>query len=43
MRVEVTMPTLGYDMEAGKIAAWLAPPRNGINGKPFDYEYVHLA
>jgi benzoyl-CoA 2,3-dioxygenase component B len=29
--------------EPGKIAAWLAPPRNGINGKPFDYEYVHLA
>ena len=27
----------------GKIAAWIAPPRNGINGKPFDYEYVHLA
>ena len=23
MRVEVTMPTLGYDMEAGKIASWL--------------------
>jgi benzoyl-CoA 2,3-epoxidase subunit B len=29
--------------ECGKIAAWIAPPRNGINGKPFDYEYVHLA
>jgi benzoyl-CoA 2,3-dioxygenase component B len=29
--------------EPGKIAAWLAPPRNGINGKPFDYEYVHLS
>jgi benzoyl-CoA 2,3-dioxygenase component B len=28
--------------ESGKIASWLAPPRNGINGKPFDYEYVHL-
>jgi benzoyl-CoA 2,3-epoxidase subunit B len=28
--------------ERGKIAAWIAPPRNGINGKPFDYEYVHL-
>lgn len=27
----------------GKIAAWIAPPRNGINGKPFDYEYVHLS
>ena len=29
--------------ERGKIAAWLAPPRNGINGQPFDYDYVHLA
>jgi benzoyl-CoA 2,3-dioxygenase component B len=28
--------------ERGKIASWIAPPRNGINGKPFDYEYVHL-
>jgi benzoyl-CoA 2,3-epoxidase subunit B len=28
--------------ERGKIAAWLAPPRNGINGKQFDYDYVHL-
>ncbi|MDP4506858.1 benzoyl-CoA 2,3-epoxidase subunit BoxB [Nonomuraea turcica] len=28
--------------EQGKIAAWVAPPRNGINGRPFDYEYVHL-
>ncbi|MGH3283065.1 MAG: hypothetical protein ACRDNW_28595, partial [Trebonia sp.] len=29
--------------ERGKIAAWVAPPRNGINGQPFDYHYVHLA
>jgi benzoyl-CoA 2,3-epoxidase subunit B len=29
--------------EPGKIAAWIAPPRQGINGKPFDYEYVHLS
>jgi benzoyl-CoA 2,3-dioxygenase component B len=28
--------------QPGKIAAWIAPPRQGINGKPFDYEYVHL-
>jgi benzoyl-CoA 2,3-epoxidase subunit B len=28
--------------ERGKIAAWVAPPRQGINGKPFDYDYVHL-
>jgi benzoyl-CoA 2,3-dioxygenase component B len=28
--------------ERGKIAAWIAPPHNGINGKPFDYDYVHL-
>ena len=29
--------------ERGKIAGWLAPPSNGINGRPFDYDYVHLA
>lgn len=29
--------------ERGKIAAWIAPPRQGINGKPLDYDYVHLA
>ncbi|GGT84815.1 benzoyl-CoA 2,3-epoxidase subunit BoxB [Actinomadura citrea] len=28
--------------ETGRIAAWIAPPRNGINGQPFDYEYVRL-
>jgi benzoyl-CoA 2,3-dioxygenase component B len=28
--------------ERGKIAAWIAPPRQGINGKSFDYDYVHL-
>ncbi|MCW2935257.1 MAG: benzoyl-CoA oxygenase subunit, partial [Actinomycetia bacterium] len=28
--------------ERGKIAAWIAPPRNGINGQPFAYDYVHL-
>ncbi len=29
--------------ERGKIANWIAPPNQGINGQPFDYEYVHLA
>jgi benzoyl-CoA 2,3-epoxidase subunit B len=29
--------------DRGSIAAWIAPPRQGINGKPFDYDYVHLA
>jgi benzoyl-CoA 2,3-dioxygenase component B len=28
--------------ERGKIASWVAPPTNGINGKPFDYEYVYF-
>jgi len=27
----------------GRIAAWIAPPRQGINDKPVDYDYVHLA
>jgi benzoyl-CoA 2,3-dioxygenase component B len=29
--------------EPGKIAGWIAPPSTGINSKPFEYEYVHLA
>jgi benzoyl-CoA 2,3-epoxidase subunit B len=29
--------------ERGKIASWIAPPRQGINGKPVDDDYVHLA
>jgi len=26
--------------ERGKIANWIAPPPKGINGQPFDFEYV---
>lgn len=29
-------------VEPGKMAAWIAPPRSGINNKPLDYEYVRL-
>ena len=28
--------------EPGKIAAWIAPPVRGIDGKPWDYEYVRF-
>jgi benzoyl-CoA 2,3-dioxygenase component B len=28
--------------ERGKIANWIAPPRQGIDGKPFDWEYVRF-
>lgn len=28
--------------ERGKIAHWIAPPASGINGNPFDFEYVRL-
>jgi benzoyl-CoA 2,3-dioxygenase component B len=28
--------------EPGKIAQWIAPPRRGINGRPFEFEYVRL-
>ena len=28
--------------EPGKIAAWIAPPIRGIDGKPWDYEYVRF-
>jgi benzoyl-CoA 2,3-dioxygenase component B len=29
-------------LEPGKIASWIAPPNNGINDKPVDFEYVHF-
>jgi benzoyl-CoA 2,3-dioxygenase component B len=29
--------------EVGKIASWVAPPKTGINGQPFEFEYVHLS
>ena len=29
-------------IEPGKIAGWIAPPRRGINGNSFDFEYVRL-
>ncbi len=28
--------------EPGKIASWIAPPLRGINGQPFEFEYVHF-
>jgi benzoyl-CoA 2,3-dioxygenase component B len=27
-------------VEPGKIAGWIAPPARGINGQPFEFEYV---
>lgn len=29
--------------EPGQIAAWIAPPAKGINGRPQDFEYVRLS
>jgi len=29
-------------IEPGKIASWVAPPSRGIDGHPFDYEYVRF-
>ncbi|MCF2529657.1 benzoyl-CoA 2,3-epoxidase subunit BoxB [Yinghuangia soli] len=28
--------------EPGRVASWIAPPKQGIDGRPFAYEYVHL-
>jgi benzoyl-CoA 2,3-epoxidase subunit B len=28
--------------EPGKIANWIAPPKRGIDGQPFEYEYVRF-
>jgi benzoyl-CoA 2,3-dioxygenase component B len=29
--------------EPGKIANWIAPPPRGVNGRPFEFEYVRKA
>ncbi len=29
-------------LEHGKIASWIAPPRKGINGNPFEWDYVRF-
>ena len=29
--------------EPGKIANWIAPPKKGVNGQPFEFEYVKRA
>jgi benzoyl-CoA 2,3-dioxygenase component B len=29
--------------EPGKIAGWIAPPARGINGQPFEFEYVRAS
>ena len=31
-------PCLGF----GKVAGWIAPPKKGINGNPFEWEYVRF-
>jgi len=28
--------------ELGKIANWIAPPKTGVNHRPFEFEYVRL-
>jgi benzoyl-CoA 2,3-epoxidase subunit B len=30
-------------LERGTFASWIAPPRHGIDNKPGDFEYVHIA
>ena len=27
-------------VEPGKIASWIAPPKSGVKGKPFEFEFV---
>ena len=29
-------------IEPGRIAGWIAPPAHGIDGKPWDFEYVRF-
>lgn len=30
-------------IEQGKIANWISPPKQGVDGKPFDWEYIKFA
>jgi len=30
------------EYEAGRFAAWIAPPQTGINEQPVEFDYVHL-
>jgi benzoyl-CoA 2,3-dioxygenase component B len=34
---------MGRVVEPGKFAGWIAPPPNGINRQPLDFEYVRFA
>ena len=31
------------EVEPGKFASWIAPPKVGIDNKPGDFEYVKIA
>ena len=33
---------MGGIFEPGMIANWISPPERGVNGKPFDFEYVRF-
>lgn len=30
------------ELEPGRFAQWIAPPKAGVDGKPTGYEYVKL-
>jgi benzoyl-CoA 2,3-dioxygenase component B len=30
------------EYEYGEFAAWIAPPKTGINDQPVEFDYVHL-
>jgi benzoyl-CoA 2,3-dioxygenase component B len=33
---------MGRVVEPGKFAGWIAAPASGINGQPFDFQYVRF-
>ena len=41
--LEYVLPLMKPRTAAGEFASWIAPPRNGVGGKPGDFEYVRIA
>ena len=35
--------TVATLIEVGTFANWISPPKNGVGGKPGDFEYVRIA
>jgi len=41
--LEYVLSLMRARTRAGEFAPWIAPPKNGVGGKPGDFEYVRIA